>query len=383
MSDLRACCVRLQGRVLIADSWFGSVPCAKALFSKGIFSVMNVKTAHKGFPKSEMMAVVGEIKGASEDARARRRARRGKKIAFTMKTAVGGKELTLLAAGHNKKVPLLLIATHGTMLPAQAHVKKWRTPTADGGEKWHKLVTPQTYVHKLYRENMNAVDVHNKLRQGVCAMADIWKTKNWVERHFAELLGFLEVNMYLSLTHFLPEYRDLSHPQFRKQLAWALMTLGKVAYPSADDGQSVAGSNSSAAAAERTADCSATDGIAHAYVAFDGGVKHTCAYCGNRAYQYCFPCQLQGLGTIAVCGRKTHRDCIDQHARGKPQLHSSWSWTKKKVCPPAPVASRVDEDDESSSAFASAPTSSSQSVTPASMPPPRARKRQLRSGSAS
>jgi hypothetical protein len=34
------------GRVVLADSWFGSAACAIALFKYGLFSVMNVKTAH-------------------------------------------------------------------------------------------------------------------------------------------------------------------------------------------------------------------------------------------------------------------------------------------------------------------------------------------------
>eukprot|EP00965_Chrysotila_dentata_P232476 6198987-Pleurochrysis_carterae.AAC.4 len=41
---------RVQARVFIADSRFGSVACAMALFKHGIYAVMNVKTATKNFP---------------------------------------------------------------------------------------------------------------------------------------------------------------------------------------------------------------------------------------------------------------------------------------------------------------------------------------------
>eukprot|EP00965_Chrysotila_dentata_P086486 2854529-Pleurochrysis_carterae.AAC.1 len=44
------------GRVLIADSWFGSVACALALFKHGLFAIMNVKTAHPDFPKDALVA---------------------------------------------------------------------------------------------------------------------------------------------------------------------------------------------------------------------------------------------------------------------------------------------------------------------------------------
>ena len=94
-----------SGRVLIADSWFGSVAGAIALFTVGLFAVMNVKTATKNFPKELMMAEVDEIKGKTAEARAQRKQRRSKKVAFTQAVKIGGqRDLTLLAAGHNKKV---------------------------------------------------------------------------------------------------------------------------------------------------------------------------------------------------------------------------------------------------------------------------------------
>eukprot|EP00965_Chrysotila_dentata_P128291 4241132-Pleurochrysis_carterae.AAC.1 len=74
---------------------------------------------------------------------------------------------------------------------------------------------------------MNIIDVHNKLRQSVCSMADVWATVQWVERHFAESIGFWEVNIYKALIYFYPRWKDLSLGEFRARLAWALLTLGK------------------------------------------------------------------------------------------------------------------------------------------------------------
>ena len=92
-----------QGRVLIADSWFGSVACILALFEKAIFAIMNVKTAHKGYPKDELMAEVGEIKGNSAEAKQQRAAKRGKHAGFRQDfTVAGGRKVTVQAAGHNK-----------------------------------------------------------------------------------------------------------------------------------------------------------------------------------------------------------------------------------------------------------------------------------------
>eukprot|EP00965_Chrysotila_dentata_P049913 1653946-Pleurochrysis_carterae.AAC.1 len=66
---------------------------------------MNVKTAHRDFPKNELLAEVGEIKGEGAEAKAARTARRGKQVAFVRDYTVGTRMLTVLAAGHNKKVP--------------------------------------------------------------------------------------------------------------------------------------------------------------------------------------------------------------------------------------------------------------------------------------
>ena len=49
--------------MLIADSWFGSVACILALFERAIYAIMNVKTAHKGYPKDDLTETVGEGSG--------------------------------------------------------------------------------------------------------------------------------------------------------------------------------------------------------------------------------------------------------------------------------------------------------------------------------
>ena len=53
--------------MLIADSWFGSVLCAVALFLKGVYCIMNVKTGTTHFPKDELLAEVAEIKGEKQE----------------------------------------------------------------------------------------------------------------------------------------------------------------------------------------------------------------------------------------------------------------------------------------------------------------------------
>ena len=56
-----ACTLRLtepwQGseRVIIMDAWFGSVQTSVALAKVGLYSIGNVKVAHKGFPKQAIL----------------------------------------------------------------------------------------------------------------------------------------------------------------------------------------------------------------------------------------------------------------------------------------------------------------------------------------
>ena len=56
-------------------------------------------------------------------------------------------------------------------------------------------------------------------------------TKDWAERHFAEGLGFWEVNVFRSLVYFNSgEWGKVGHVEFRQRLAHCLLTLGKLAW---------------------------------------------------------------------------------------------------------------------------------------------------------
>lgn len=139
---------------------------------------MNVKTGCKGFPKKALLDELAEVKGQTESQRAKRRELRGKHMAFVKEFTVGRKRVTVTAAGHNKKVPLLLVATTSSMLPGEDHKKQWSTINARGEAEIHEIITKQPKMFELYRKNMNLVDIHNKLRQGESSMADCWRTNS-------------------------------------------------------------------------------------------------------------------------------------------------------------------------------------------------------------
>ena len=353
-------------RVIIADSWFGSVANAIALFTKGLYCVMNVKTATTNFPKDALMEEVGEIKGKTAEAKQQRKERRGKSIAFTQKVEVGGdRTVNLLVAGHNKKVPLLLVCTAFTMLPGSDHNKTWKVNQADGSVEIHSLRTEQPEVHALYRLWMNIVDLHNKLRQGVVSMADVWATTAWPKRHFAEGLGFWEVNVYKAYIYFVQIGSSLKmgHGEFRARLAWAFMTLGKKPYPK--DGNQTTSGNPGPSGAFTTPGSvpeAPLPGATHDYKKTPGTSGKTCVYCGSMAYQMCDTCeQLFGV-PYPVCGPRSSRKmaCIEKHASGEPCLHATFSMTspakrKMKAAQQKRRDADAEADDESSDADVGSP----------------------------
>lgn len=329
-----------QGRVVIADSWFGQVSCALQLFKRGLFCIMNVKNATKGYPKAEIMRHVDEIKGNSAEARKKRAERRGRAVAFEKTFKVGTKSVNLTAAGHNKKVPLLLVASASSMIEGEEHIKRWTTTSASGEQVTHERRTRQPEMHQMYRKYMNLVDLHNKLRQGERSMADAWGTHRWENRHFAEMLGFVEVNIFKSLQYFKKgRWAKMHHNEFRRRLAHTFMTLGQATFPddlvvSADNySQSSGGfgNSSTPLSVDSASAMFAGPSHEHVFVPFNREKReaHTCAYCGVITTKYCKTCCDLGRGMIAACGRKSGRQCIDDHARGAPLKHGNWKSVSK------------------------------------------------------
>lgn len=49
---------RGSNKVVVADSWFGSIKCAEELRDLGLHSIMSVKGNHKGYPKAALREAV-------------------------------------------------------------------------------------------------------------------------------------------------------------------------------------------------------------------------------------------------------------------------------------------------------------------------------------
>ena len=167
------------------------------------------------------------------------------------------------------------------------------------------------------------VDDHNQLRQVTVTMADVWETMRWWHRHFAESLGFWEVNVYKALVYFHPDYKELKHPEFRRLLAHALLTGGK---PLVIDVE-----KEPVPSPSRTL-CEGHRWQSFGARAFDegregtkGGEMHRCGYCEKRsmAYGFCAVCFPAGsVPTFAICGPSTGRNCFQVHSNGFPPRHT-------------------------------------------------------------
>lgn len=97
---------RGSGKVIVGDSWFGSLRTAEELAEWGLYSCLCVKQGTSGYPKAEMREALRE--------------RGDTKFMYT-KVRLGyegeGDEILVYAGGHMDKAPLTLVGTVGMSLP--------------------------------------------------------------------------------------------------------------------------------------------------------------------------------------------------------------------------------------------------------------------------
>jgi hypothetical protein len=151
-----SCTLRLKlrwhgtGRVVIGDSWFGSLKCCAALLGMGFFSVLKVKTAHFGFPKQ---LCLGELKSRNDS------------VWYKLELEVNGTKSKVFAGGHMDRAPLVLVASCSTSLYGGTK-RRYRSRLVGREQERVVHTLEQPKMHALYRNNFNAVDVMNRLSQG-------------------------------------------------------------------------------------------------------------------------------------------------------------------------------------------------------------------------
>ena len=167
--------------------------------------------------------------------------------------------------------------------------------------------------------------MHNHLRQGQVAMADVWATTQWPHRHFAEGLGFWEVNVFKALVYFHPDYAKLQHPRFRVLLAHAMLTLGKVQFGTSAAPAPAAQPDSSYCSLER-------------FKRYKNE-KHQCGYCKAKSYFYCPKCFPDGTQpNYGICPpTNKNKPCLHKHIAGIAPTHRAQQVAKRTMTRDSPM----------------------------------------------
>ena len=167
------------------DSWFCSVKTWEQLASKYSCHVIGaVKTAHAGFPAEALRWTLKDMQ-------------RGEHVVFKCE----GKDLW--AIGWSDVHFKLYLASCGTSDPGEAATKKRQR--SDGRNFRIDISRPS--VVEEYAKSMGRVDQHNRFRQGMMRLHQVWKTTTWQTRMINELLATTCVDAFMLCKHLMPKWK--------------------------------------------------------------------------------------------------------------------------------------------------------------------------------
>ena len=303
-----------SGRVCLGDSWFGSVKTCCALLDRGLFSVLNVKTAHRGFPRATLERLL-----ASDPHQ------RGLTVCVPGEVHAGRTRRKIKATAHRGPagVPLCLVSSCFTTQPAGTLKYMVKHPT----DTTHLLAKeiPVDETSQVYRSRYGIVDQHNRLRTGSVAFHDVWKTRDFRIRELSELIGLAEVNTFLLMRAKGPGH--VRQKYCRKVLAKELLENAWIMADLEMERQQALRLRPLLAAMAGD-----EGGIGHRLVSLEEVMKHSgegtgtkkivqrrCVMCGKKASAACLLCHRPSEGTVAyLCGPYTGRECAAQHMAGIP-----------------------------------------------------------------
>ena len=171
-----ACCLRLTdpwkgtGRLVIGDSWFGSVNSVAELMNKnGLFAIMLVKTAHKNYPRLALRENPLKERG------------QWKSLAGNIK------DVKMMAVLFKDLKEKQFISSCSTDLEGEPRITR------------HHGNISRPKVAETYLKLAAGIDIHNHVRTGSVGLEDVWRTKEYVHRQFAGITGFIFTNAYLAI----------------------------------------------------------------------------------------------------------------------------------------------------------------------------------------
>ena len=120
----------------------------------------------------------------------------------------------------------LYLATCGQSGPGASAAKKRQH--ADGRNFSIQVDRPQVIAE--HAQNMGNVDLHNRCRQGMLKLHQVWSVKHWQTRMQSELFATCLVDGFLLSQHFLPAWQAASdRSKFFKWLGVLLAQLETMA----------------------------------------------------------------------------------------------------------------------------------------------------------
>jgi hypothetical protein len=175
---------KLKRRVT-ADSWFASRKTVNACKEElGTEFTGPVKTATRGFPAEAMRWTLADME-------------RGNHVVFKEE----GKNLW--AVGWVDVHYKLYLTTHGRSSAGEPASKKRQR--VDGRN--YRIQVPRPKVIEDYAKEMGWVDRHNRYRQSMLGLSEIWKTKKWQCRIQLEVLAIAMVDAFLLARKFMCKWR--------------------------------------------------------------------------------------------------------------------------------------------------------------------------------
>jgi hypothetical protein len=159
-------------RTVIADSRFGSCSCLEWLWDRHhLHSIMAVKTAHKGYPKTVLREKLGTVRGNS--------------ACMKVKAVLDRGETEYYASAVLDKKPMYVVSTCGTSII---------THVAMRGPKDNPIEVRFPEMNALYRKHFNGIDLFNRDCLGPRSVQMAVKSKSWYRRFFLAILGMCETN---------------------------------------------------------------------------------------------------------------------------------------------------------------------------------------------
>ena len=184
------------GRIVVGDSWFGSVKTCVELWNiNGLYSNLLVKAARKKYPRKLLQE--SDIE-------------RGQWVCATAE--IDG--VKLMATCFLDLQEKLFISSCSTSLDGPPRATKY------GDVPW-------PMVAYEYLSSSASIDIHNHFHTGSTGLEDAWQTKNSNMRQLAGVIGFLFTNAYLAYRHFWKS--QIKHTDFKVKLANALSKFKETA----------------------------------------------------------------------------------------------------------------------------------------------------------